>query len=84
MEVTAINLDSTTLALLDASAKMRDLSREDTVREAIEQMRADDLLLEAAVKEGRDCIERGDFYTQEQVEANNVLLREEIMSPKCR
>lgn len=83
MYQTAITLDNDTLAMLDESARFRSLSREEMLRTAIEESRADDLRLKAAVEEGRRCIARGDFYTQEQVEADNAILRNEIMGRQC-
>lgn len=80
MPMTAINLDQDTLALLDASASFRSLSREDALREAVEQLYADDLRLEALVEEGRACVAKGNFHTQEQIEQENIQLRKAILS----
>lgn len=45
-------------------------------------MGADDLLLESAVAKGRECIAKGDLYTQAQMELQNTALRYEIMRNK--
>lgn len=82
MKTISVALEADTIAQLDASAKIHSLSRNATLKEATERMRAADLLLESEVAKGRECIAKGDLYTQAQIELPNTALQDEIMRNK--
>lgn len=84
MSLTTINIDTKTLSDLATIASRRALSREETLREAIARLRAEDLRLEAMVKKGRESAEKGETYTQEQIEAENERIRREIVGKICK
>ncbi len=75
--MTQISVDAGTLARLDAAAASLSLSREDVLREAVEDY-VDGLTLRAEVAAGRADVERGDVYPAEEVEAYFANKREHL------
>lgn len=67
MSLTQISLDADTLSRLDKAASSRSLSREDALREAVDAY-LDDVTLRNEVGAGRADLERGDVYTDTEVE----------------
>lgn len=83
MSLTAVNLDQETWAKLNLAADARSISPTEMLKKAIDAIACDDALLAAAVERSRTEIARGEYYTQEQIEAENQRLRQEIMARKC-
>lgn len=75
--MTQISVDAGTLARLDAAAASLSLSREDVLREAVEDY-VDGLTLRAEVAAGRADVERGDVYPAEEVEVYFANKREHL------
>lgn len=67
--VITARLDAETLAALDALAEKRERSRAWLVAKAIKRFVEDETAFDAFIQEGEDAIERGDYLTQEEMEA---------------
>lgn len=67
--VITARLDAETLAALDALAAKRERSRAWLVAKAIKRFVEEETAFDAFLQEGEDAIERGDYLTQEQMEA---------------
>lgn len=74
MSQVQITLDNDTLALLDATAKASTFSREEALREAIEQYSAYDRWFRARVEEGLADLAAGRVVSHEQVERESLEL----------
>jgi len=62
-------LDPVTLALVEDLARARGISGPEFAANAIRQATQEAVDFRAFVQEGIDCVERGEVYTQEEVEA---------------
>jgi len=67
--VITARLDAETLAALDALALTRERSRAWLVAKAIKRFVEQETAFDAFIQEGDDAIDRGDYLTQEQMEA---------------
>lgn len=67
--VITARVDPETLAGLDQIAARRDRTRAWIVAKAIERFVQEQLAFDAFVKEGEDAIARGDYLTQDEMEA---------------
>ena len=79
MSLTQISLDADTLSRLDAAAATRALSREETMRQAIDTLTEYDQWFAAKVQEGRSAVACGDVVGQEDIEAECAKLAQEII-----
>ena len=68
MSQAQITLDSASVAMLDATAAASAFSREEALKEAIEQYCAYDQWFRARVEEGLAALAAGDVVSNEQVE----------------
>ncbi|AHE56623.1 CopG family ribbon-helix-helix protein [Sphingomonas sanxanigenens] len=64
-----VNLDAATLALVDAAAKARGISREALAAEAIQRFVERDAEFVAFVQEGIDDADSGNLISQEDMES---------------
>jgi predicted transcriptional regulator len=62
-------LDPATLALVEDLARARGISGPEFAADAIRRAAQDAVDWRAFVQEGIDCVERGEVYTQDEVEA---------------
>lgn len=67
--VITARLDAETLTALDALAEKRERSRAWLVAKAIKRFVEEETAFDAFIQEGEDAIERGDYLTQEEMEA---------------
>lgn len=65
-----ISFDDEALAALDSSASFRNLSREETVREAVMQLARYDACFRAEVEAGLDDIRAGRVISDEEMDAD--------------
>jgi len=78
MSLTQVALDQESLAMLDASAMLRSLSREDALRAAVYSLSEYDRWFQSMVEKGRAAVARGEIVTQDDIEAEDISLRQEI------
>lgn len=78
MSQVAITLDSDTLALLDASAQFRSISREDMLRQAILETAEYDRYYRESVEAGLRDVEAGRVISNEEMRAEMAALFQEI------
>lgn len=78
MSQIAITLDNDTLALLDASAKFRSLSREDMLRQAIQDAAEYDRYYRESVEAGLRDVEAGRVISNEQMQSEMTALFQEL------
>jgi predicted transcriptional regulator len=62
-------LDAATLAMVEEIARARGISGSEFAADAIRHAAEEAINLREFVQVGRDCIARGDVYTQDEVEA---------------
>ena len=67
--VITTRLDGETLATVDAIAKRCERTRAWIVAKAIKQYVEEEAAFSAFLKEGEDAIDRGEFFTQDEMEA---------------
>jgi len=68
MSMTQIAVDDTTLASLDAAAVLRSLSREEMLREAVQNLSEYDNWFRGKVEESLQAYDAGDVHSHEEVE----------------
>ncbi len=61
-----ISIDNATLASLDAAASLRNMTREDTLREAVDRLAEYDAWFRAKVEGGERAYREGRFISQEE------------------
>lgn len=61
-----ISIDNATLASLDAAASLRNMTREDTLREAVDRLAEYDAWFRAKVEGGEKAYREGRFISQEE------------------
>lgn len=79
MSMTQIAVDDTTLASLDAAAALRSLSREEMLREAVQNLSDYDQWFQDMVQAGKAAVANGDVFSQEDIEAEDILLRQQLL-----
>ncbi len=75
-----ISIDNATLASLDAAASLRNMTREDTLREAVDRLAEYDAWFRRKVEKGLKDIENGRIFTQEEVEIRAQARRERLLA----
>ena len=66
--VITARVDEATLQSLDALAESQERTRAWLVAKAIKRYVAEETAFRAFIQEGEDAIDRGEYYTQEQME----------------
>lgn len=79
-----ITLDGASVAMPDATAAASAFSREEALKEAIEQYSAYDRWFRAQVEEGIKAFEAGDVYSMEEVEEEAARLLDAIRQRKSQ
>ena len=79
MSMTQIAVDQESLAMLDSIAAASSLSREDVLKEAITYYSEYDRWFQDMVKSGRTAVANGDVFSQEDIEAEDILLRQQLL-----
>lgn len=82
MSQVQITLDNDTLALLDATAKASTFSREEALREAIEQYSAYDRWFRARVEEGLADLAAGRVVSNEEAKERSRIRLERFLAAK--
>ena len=79
MSLTQIAVDEATLLSLDAAAALRSLSREEMLREAVHNLSEYDRWFHHMVQEGKSAAAKGEVFSQDEIEAEDALLRQQIL-----
>ena len=79
MSMTQIAVDQESLAMLDSIAAASSLSREDVLKEAITYYSEYDRWFQDMVQAGRTAVANGDVFSQEDIEAEDILLRQQLL-----
>lgn len=82
MSQVQITLDNDTLAMLDATAKASTFSREEALREAIEQYSAYDRWFRARVEEGLADLAAGRVVSNEEAKERSRIRLERFLAAK--
>ena len=73
-----ISIDNATLASLDAAASLRNMTREDTLREAVDRLAEYDAWFRAKVEAGLHDVREGKVVPHEEMEAETQALCERL------
>lgn len=73
-----ISIDNATLASLDAAASLRNMTREDTLREAVDRLAEYDAWFRAKVEAGLQRCREGKVVPHEEMEAETQALCERL------
>lgn len=82
MTQAAVNIDQETLSLLDESAAFRLLSREDMLRQAINDAAEYDRYARSKIMRGLEDIAEGRVYSSEEVDARAELRIARLLQEK--
>lgn len=73
-----ISIDNATLVSLDAAASLRNMTREDTLREAVDRLAEYDVWFRAKIEEGLQDAREGKVVSHAEMEAEAQFLCERL------